>query len=183
MGPWFRGVVVVLRPPLMAVTKRDWQGAELIPKEGGIVLVTNHVSHFDPIAFGHFVYDAGRFPHFLAKSGVFKIPVLGRIIGKLEQIPVYRLSTDAPQAYRDAVAAVERGEAVIIYPEGTITRDPDLWPMAGKTGAARVALATGAPVIPIAQWGPQTVLSPYKKKFAVLPRKTMHMRVGPPVDL
>ena len=79
--------------------------------------------------------------------------------------------------------AVHDGEAVVVYPEGTITRDPDLWPMTGKTGAARIALLADVPVIPIAQWGAQDVMGPYAKEFKVFPPKTMQMRVGPPVDL
>ena len=67
---------------------------------------------------------------------------------------------------RDAIAAIESGEAVVVYPEGTLTRDPALWPMTGKTGAARIALATGCPVIPMAQWGAQRVLAPYGKRSA-----------------
>ena len=99
------------------------------------------------------------------------------------QIPVYRESADASRAFSAAVAAVRDGECVAFYPEATLTRDPDQWPMVGKTGAARVALETGAPVIPVAQWGPQELLAPYAKKPDLFPRKTMHVRAGPPVDL
>ena len=79
--------------------------------------------------------------------------------------------------------AAERGECVIVYPEGTITKDPDMWPMAAKTGAARIALTARVPVIPMAHWGAQQVMGPYKKEMRLLPRKTMHVDVGPPVDL
>jgi 1-acyl-sn-glycerol-3-phosphate acyltransferase len=78
---------------------------------------------------------------------------------------------------------VQDGECVVVYPEGTITREPDLWPMTGRTGAARIALASGAPVIPIAQWGPNHILAPYAKRPRLLPRKTIHVTAGPPVDL
>ena len=71
----------------------------------------------------------------------------------------------------------------MVYPEGTITRDPDLWPMVGKSGAARIALATARPVIPIGQWGAQEVLAPYAKKPDLFPRKLITMKVGDPVDL
>ena len=101
-----------------------------------------------------------------------------------KQIPVYRESADASKAFSAAVAGGPRaGECVAIYPEATLTRDPDLWPMVGKTGAARVALETGAPVIPVAQWGPQELLPPYAKRPHLFPRKTMHVWAGPPVDL
>ena len=82
-----------------------------------------------------------------------------------------------------AVEAVRQGECVVVYPEGTLTRDPDLWPMAGKSGAARIALATGAPVIPVGQWGAHEVLPPYTKRPKLVPRKRVVMKVGDPVDL
>ena len=72
---------------------------------------------------------------------------------------------------------------MIVYPEGTASRDPDLWPMVGKTGAARLALSTGAPVIPIAHWGAQEILPYGSKKLHLFPRKTVRMVAGPPVDL
>jgi len=183
LGFWYRLAALLLRRPLLLTTKRDWSGTEHLPQQGGCVAVTNHVSHFDPLAIAHFVYDAGRLPRFLAKAGLFGVPFVGSVLRGAEQIPVYRESADAGKAYEAAVGAVRRGECVVIYPEATITRDPGLWPMTGKTGAARVALVTGAPVIPIAQWGPQEVLAPYGKRFRLLPRKTMHLKAGPPVDL
>jgi 1-acyl-sn-glycerol-3-phosphate acyltransferase len=183
IGFWYRLAVVLLRRPLLLLTKRDWHGAEHLPREGGFVAVTNHVSHFDPLSFAHFLYDNGRLPRFLGKAAIFRVPVIGTILRGARQIPVYRESADATKAYTAAVDAVRRGECVAIYPEATISRDPGLWPMTGKTGAARVALVTGAPVIPIAQWGPQEVLSPYGKRLRLLPRKTMHVKAGPPVDL
>lgn len=172
-----------LRRPLMVLTKRDWRGAEHIPQTGGCILVTNHVSEVDPVPFAHFVYDNGRLPRFLGKAEVFKVPVLGRILNDAGQIPVYRKSADASKAFSAAVDAVHRGECVIVYAEGTITRDPDMWPMVGKSGAARIGLSTGCPVIPCAQWGPQELLAPYARKPKVFPRKLMRIRAGAPVDL
>ena len=183
IGFWYRLAVVLLRRPLLLLTRRDWRGAEHLPPQGGVVVCTNHVSHFDPLAFAHFVYDNGRLPRFLGKEGIFRVPVVGTILRGAGQIPVYRESADAGKAFSAAVEAVQQGECVVIYPEATLTRDPGLWPMTGKTGAARVALLTGAPVIPVAQWGPQEVLPPYGRRLWLLPRKTMHMLAGPPVDL
>ncbi|MGH3344682.1 MAG: lysophospholipid acyltransferase family protein [Carbonactinosporaceae bacterium] len=183
LGFWFRLAVTVLRPPMMVLTKRDWRGGEHLPASGGVIVVTNHISYVDPVAFAHYLYDHGREPRFLAKSSLFEVPFVGRVIRGCQQIPVYRKSTDAALAFRGAVGAIERGECVGFYPEGTVTRDPGLWPMTGKTGAARVALATGAPVIPIAQWGAHEMLAPYAKRFRLFPRKTMHLVAGPPVDL
>ncbi|MFY0408095.1 lysophospholipid acyltransferase family protein [Solicola sp. PLA-1-18] len=177
-----KGFVTALRPSVKTLTKQDWQGAEHLP-DGGFVLAANHVSHLDPLTLAHFCVDNHLPPRYLAKASILDFPVLGRLIRTTQQIPVYRGTATAAEAFSAAVEAVEEGGAVIIYPEGTITRDPDLWPMAGKTGAARVALTTGCPVVPVAQWGAQEVLAPYTAVPHVLPRKTMHVNVGPPVDL
>ena len=179
----YRFAAALLRPILMLLTKRDWRGTEHLPKEGGFVVSPNHVSYVDPLTFAHFMYDSGRAASFLGKSEIFAIPVVGWILHKAGQIPVYRGSAAAADSYRAAVAAVRVGKAVGIFPEGTITRDPDLWPMRGKTGAARVALETRCPLIPVAQWGPQEILSPYGHRPQLFPRKTMHVVAGPPVDL
>jgi 1-acyl-sn-glycerol-3-phosphate acyltransferase len=183
-GFWWRFIVCIVKPFLLIFTKRDWRDRQNLPRTGGIVVVANHVSHFDPLTLGHFLHEGGRIPRYLAKASLFRIPVFGAIITSAGQIPVQRGSADAAHAFQAAVEAVERGESVVFYPEGTITRDPELWPMTGKTGAARVALLTGLPVIPIAQWGPQEVFPPYQgKALRLLPRKTMRMKAGPPVDL
>jgi 1-acyl-sn-glycerol-3-phosphate acyltransferase len=184
LGFWYRLVAHTLRPILMATTRRVWGGTQHLPGVGvGVVVAPNHISYTDPLTLAHFLWDNGRAPRYLAKESLFRVPVLGKIIAACGQIPVYRASRDATRAYRDAVAAVRAGECVGIYPEGTITKDPDLWPMNGKTGAARVALETGCPVIPIAQWGPQEILAPYSKRLRLLPPKTVRVLAGPPVDL
>lgn len=184
LGFWYRFVAAIVRPVLMLLTKRHWTGAEHLPPVGtGVVVAPNHVSHVDPLTIAHFLWDNGRAPRFLGKEGVFRVPLLGPIIKACGQIPVYRETRDATKAYRAAVEAIGQGECVGVYPEGTITRDPGLWPMTGKTGAARIALATGCDVIPVAQWGPNEVLAPYSKRPRLVPRKTMRISAGPPVDL
>ena len=190
LGFWYHLAICLLRPGMLAFTKRDWHGtenlrAEILPDGGQapIVVCPNHISWFDPLESAHFLYDNGRPPRFLGKESVFRVPVAGRIITGAGQIPVYRETTDAASSVRAAIAAVEQGECVVVYPEGTITRDPGLWPMTGKTGAARIARTTGAPVIPVAQWGAQEVIGPYRKEFRILQRKVMRVTAGPPVDL
>ncbi len=174
----------VLRPALQVLTKRDWRGVEHIPAEGGVIVVSNHLSYFDPLAIAHFLHDAGRAPRFLAKSSLFEIPLVGPFLRSAGQIPVRRESRTAGDALREACEAItERGECVVVYPEGTITRDPNLWPMVGKTGAVRTALRTGCEIVPVAQWGAQDVLMPYAKLPKLLPRKTMRIVAGPPIDL
>jgi 1-acyl-sn-glycerol-3-phosphate acyltransferase len=183
LGWAFGFCVAVAEPLLLLLTKRRWKGGENIPPTGGCILVVNHISHLDPITCAHFVYAWGRIVRFLAKAEIFEVPVIGRIVRGAKQIPVYRLSTDASLSFTAAVAAVQEGECVIVYPEGTITRQPELWPMKGKTGAARIALSSGVPVIPVAQWGAHRILPPYTLRPHLLPRKTIEMSAGAPVEL
>jgi 1-acyl-sn-glycerol-3-phosphate acyltransferase len=183
-GAWYRVVKALLRPPLQMLTKRDWRGGENLQQPGGVILAMNHMSWFDPLVAAHFCNDQGRPVRFLAKAEIFKVPVFGKMLKSAGQIPVHRGSTDAAASLHSAIAAVNNGECIVIYPEGTLTRDPNLWPMTAKNGVARIALTTGAPVIPAAQWGPQEVLAPYGSKLPkFFPRKTMHVWAGPAVDL
>jgi 1-acyl-sn-glycerol-3-phosphate acyltransferase len=181
---WAFGLgVAVVKPALLATTRQNWIDGHKIPVSGGCLVVLNHVSHVDPLTSAHILWDHGRIPRYLAKSGLFKNRALGVFFRSAGQIPVERLSRHALGAYGAAVAAVRSGECVVVYPEGTITRDPGTWPMTGKTGAARIALETGCPVIPIGQWGAQRLLAPYAKKPDLFPRKTVTMKVGDPIDL
>jgi 1-acyl-sn-glycerol-3-phosphate acyltransferase len=179
----FLFIAAIVRPIMAVLCKRDWRGKENLPATGGALIVANHYSFFDPISVGHFVVANGRTPRFTAKTGVFKNPVLGRLFKAAGQIPVERGSREAVKALLAAQDAVKSGETVIFYPEGTMTKDPELWPMAGRTGAARIALRTGAPVIPVAQWGAQEVFAPYSTKPQFFPRKTLKVVAGPPLDL
>ena len=173
----------ILKPTLLTATSRTWIDGEKIPATGGCLVVVNHISHVDPLLTAHFVYDHGRLPRYLAKSGLFKHRALAGFLTSAGQIPVERLSKNAVGAYDAAVQAVNEGECVIVYPEGTLTRDPDLWPMKGKSGAARIALATGCPVIPIGHWGAQDVLYPYAARPRLVPRKHITMKAGDPVPI
>lgn len=151
--------------------------------DGGFVFAINHIAHIDPLMVSHFLYDQDISPRFLAKDSLFTVPVLGWIMRVTGQIPVLRNTRSAADAFTRSETAVEEGGCVIFYPEGTISRDPDLWPMRGKTGAARVALETGRPLLPVAQWGSHEVLYPYTKRPHLIPRKTVSFNVGAPVDL
>ncbi|MEU6344946.1 lysophospholipid acyltransferase family protein [Streptomyces sp. NPDC046977] len=185
IGFWYRLAAVIAKPPLVVLFKRDWQGMEHIPADGGFITAVNHNSYLDPLSYAHYQYNTGRVPRFLAKAPLFKPAFVGAILRGTGQIPVYRESTDAADAFRSAVDAINSGECVAFYPEGTLTRDPEMWPMVGKTGVARVALMTKAPVIPVAQWGANEAVPPYAKenKVRLFPRKTLRVLAGPPVDL
>jgi 1-acyl-sn-glycerol-3-phosphate acyltransferase len=181
----WRGVSkIILRPTIRALMKFDWQGHEhFFPPGQGMIVAANHLSYADVLALALFCDRAGRYPVYLAKSTLFNIKVLGPIIAKLGQLPVYRGQADAALVLRDAEQGVRDGACVVFYPEGTVTRDPEMWPMQAKTGVARLALATGAPVVPVGHWGAQYILPYGSTKPHVIPRKTVHMIAGPPVDL
>jgi 1-acyl-sn-glycerol-3-phosphate acyltransferase len=180
--PWYRLAVVIIRPLMWLLFRHDFVGREQLKRNGGCIVAVNHISYVDPFAVALFVHTSGRRPRFMAKHSVFRIPLLGRIVSGAKQIPVFRETADAGKALSAAVAAVENGECVVIYPEATVTKDPDLWPMAAKTGVARLALMTGAPVIPVGQWGAQAALG-LDKRPHLFPRKTLSVHAGPPVDL
>lgn len=178
----YRSAVVSMFGPIRVMTDSDWQGTEHLPN-GGCVVAANHISYADPSALGRFLHDNGHPPFFLAKDALFELPFLGRWLTAAGQVPVRRGTGEAISAYADAVEAVRAGKTVVVMPESTITKDPDLWPMRGKTGVVRIALATGCPLVPLGQWGAQDLMPRGTTRLQPWPRKTMHMRVGPPVDL
>jgi 1-acyl-sn-glycerol-3-phosphate acyltransferase len=182
MGFWYRLAILVIQPLLYLFSKRDWRGREHIPPEGGLIIAVNHISHLDPFTLAHYLYRSRRLPRFLAKSELWSTPFVKWVMAGAGQIPVHRRTVDAALALKDAVAAIERGECLVVYPEGTTTKDPTYWPMVPKTGVARLALTTGAPVVPLGQWGAQEMFG-QDRKLHLLPRKTVHMLAGPPVDL
>jgi 1-acyl-sn-glycerol-3-phosphate acyltransferase len=175
--------VIVLRPLLQTLIRNKWHGRENIPKKGGIIVVPNHMSYVDWGTDALFLQASGRYPTFLIKDSAFKVKGIGPFLHKAGQLPVHRGRADAALVLKDAERRLAEGAAVVIYPEATATRDPELWPMVAKTGAARLALATGAPVIPVAHWGTYDILPYGSKKVKLFPRKTVRTVAGPPVDL
>jgi 1-acyl-sn-glycerol-3-phosphate acyltransferase len=183
LGFWRRLAVWLVLPVLQVWTKPSWSGMENLPSSGGFIITPNHMSQFDPLLVAHFVYASGRWPRFLAKASIWKVPFVGFMLRKTLQIPVERGSVEAVKSLDTLIAALQQGGVVVIYPEGTTTREPDLWPMRGKTGAARLALVTGAPVVPMATWGAHRVHDPRTGKITVRPRVPVSVSVGKPVDL
>jgi 1-acyl-sn-glycerol-3-phosphate acyltransferase len=179
----FRLVITAVRPFATLLLKRQWSGAEHLPADRGFIAVSNHLSYVDPLTFGHYLYNNGHPPRFLAKHELFQLPVIGRILKSGDQIPVYRGTSQAKESLNYAQEVLARGDMIAMFPEGTLTRDPDLWPMVARTGAARLALESGAPVIPVAQWGAHLLLPPYSKKPDLFPRKPMTVVAGPAIDL
>jgi 1-acyl-sn-glycerol-3-phosphate acyltransferase len=184
VGLLIRSLAVLVVGFNNAFFKRRWCNVDGIPAEGPTIVAANHVSHVDPVILAQFVWDAARVPRYLAKASLFNIPVIGWVIAKAAQIPVERGSRDASTSLAAAAQALRAGELVVVYPEGTVTRDPDFWPMSAKTGLARLALLVPeATVIPVGQWGAQNSVDVYHKRYRPFPRKTVTISAGEPVDL
>ena len=181
---WFLAVLVV--PFVSFVAKIRVRDAEKLPHSGAFVLAPNHYSEFDPLIVATAVWRLGRAPRFMAKESLFRVPVLGWALRGTGMIPVARASSSAAakQTLKQSAELVEHGRGIIVYPEGTLTRDPDLWPMRGKSGAVRLALAGEIPLVPMAHWGTQKVMGRYQKGLSLWPpRKKVDVVIGDPVDL
>ncbi|MET0417389.1 MAG: lysophospholipid acyltransferase family protein [Actinoplanes sp.] len=159
-------------------------------RAGPAILAANHISPFDPVVMTAACHKAGIAPRFLATGGLFDAPVAGAAMRAAGHIRVNRGSAQVADALPSAADALEGGAWVLVYPEGRIGLDPWMWPERGKTGVARMAGASGAPVVPVAQWGTHAVL-PYAAPKgllrslvrAMLRRPVVHVRFGSPVDL
>jgi 1-acyl-sn-glycerol-3-phosphate acyltransferase len=174
--------IVVVYPVSSLMFRLRYRHGDRLPATGPVLLVANHVSILDPLACARLVFDSGRLPHFLAKQSVFK-GFAGTLLRSAGQIPVARFSADAHEALDAAKADLDAGNVVVIYPEGSVTRDPDWWPMQSRTGVARLALTTDAVVLPVAQWGPQEVHDYHRNKLRLRFRAPAEYLVGEPVDL
>lgn len=183
--PIFRLLAYLLLPFMYLVGSYRLKGAENVPKTGAFVLAPNHYSNIDPIAIGVGLWKIGRMPRYLAKASLFRIPVAGALLRRAGQIPVERSGRARGDADPLALARriAEAGHAVVIYPEGSLTRDPDSWPMRGKHGAVRTAMDAGIPLIPAASWGAHRILPRYTNRLSLFPRKRVDIVFGPPVDL
>lgn len=184
LGFWWRLTWLLLYAPVGVITKLRYHGMERIPRTGPAIVIANHISHVDPTLLARFIVDSGRLPRFLAKKSIFDVPVVGRAMTEMGQIPVDRGTAAAADSLAAAVDALRKGHIVVMHPEGTVTRDPQWWPMSARTGAARLALlAPDVPVIPVGQWGVQEMVDLYHKKVRLIPRKQHHILAGEPIDL
>jgi 1-acyl-sn-glycerol-3-phosphate acyltransferase len=177
-------LVAIILAPLLRLTMRiKTEGVEKLPK-GGYVLVGNHLSYLDPLAFAYSVYlHMKRVPHYLAKASLFKVPILGFLLPKVGQIPVFRGGKSNEEPLRAAKEFIKAGQVVVVFPEGTLTRDPQLWPMRGKSGAIRMAAELGVPIVPAAHWGVHKVLGNYNLRFRPNPLHLVKVKIGDPIQL
>jgi 1-acyl-sn-glycerol-3-phosphate acyltransferase len=183
-GPWVALSAAVFYPLTLLLARRRMVGLEHVPAQGPAMLVCNHVSYLDPIYTAVFVHRARRVPRFLAKDSLWQVPFFGRVLSGSRQIPVSRGSREAGSSLGAAQKALDDDGVVVIYPEGTITRDPDGWPMTAHSGAARLALLNDVRVIPTVHWGTLGVYDHYRKRFRPSPfGATITVRATEPMDL
>ena len=183
---WLTFCQIVMYPVSFLLGRRKTTGRKNVEIEGGYLLVANHISHLDPLFDSVAVRKSGRVPRFMAKASLWKVPVLGKALAGSDQIPVERSGSGAGQkALELATEALAEGRVVLIYPEGTVTRDPGHWPMKPRPGIGSLALAGDFPVIPVAHWGSHQVYASYVegRRFKPLPRKDVHTVFGEPIDL
>ncbi|MDO8145464.1 MULTISPECIES: 1-acyl-sn-glycerol-3-phosphate acyltransferase [Isoptericola] len=179
----YRVIAKIVRPVLFSMCRYEWSGSENLPTDGGFIAAANHATELDALTFVHYLFDQGVEPRVLAKRGLFDVPVVGGALRATNMIPVDRGSQAAAASLERAGRELGEGACVAVFPEGTLTRDPDLWPMEPKTGLARIALASKLPVVPVAQWGATDILPRYGKLPRLFPRKRVQVTAGPPVDL
>lgn len=178
----FRIFAYLLIPFMELVGRYRLHGTENLPATGSVVVSPNHYSNIDPIVIGYAMYRLKRMPRFLAKESLFRVPLLGWMLLKAGQVPVLRAGGGGADPLAAARKIANAGHTVVIYPEGTLTRDPDLWPMRGKFGAVRTALDAGIPLIPAVSWGAQKILPRYGR-ISLFPRKPVDVVFGEPIDL
>jgi len=182
---WIRLCQMVLYPATRMLGRRTYVGMERLHRRGPMLIVGNHISHLDPMFDVVLIHKAGRIPHVLAKAGLWKIPVVGHALRGTDQIPVERGGGAGQSAVELARTTLESGGVVLIYPEGTVTREPDFWPMRPRPGVATLALSGDYPVVPIVHWGTHQIYNSYAegRKLRLLPRQDVQVVVGPDIDL
>lgn len=180
--PIWRFLAALVVPAVLFLARFTFRHPERIPAEGTFLMVANHYSDFDPLVTAYTLWKHGRVPHYLAKASLFRVPIVGAAFRVTDQVPVERaIGGAAPLAA--AKELIDKQLALVIYPEGTLTRDPGMWPMRGKYGAARLALHHGIPVIPAASWGAHRVLPRWSRRISLFPRKNVEVIIGEPLDL
>lgn len=182
-GFWWRLIEVLILPLFNTFVTLTLTKGSALPRTGPFIVAPNHHSEIDPIVMGVAVWRLGRTPRFLAKASLFTIPVVGFLLRATGQIAVERGASASGAALRSANQLISGDQGLIVYPEGTLTRQPDLWPMKGKTGAIRMALESGIPLYPAAHWGTQDLMARYGKSISVIPRPRIRVVVGEPMNL
>ncbi len=182
-GRWFGLAIDTLWPVIMLGSRPVWRGQAHIPRTGPVLLAANHLSYVDPVTITAYVLAAGRIPRYLAKADLWRNPLGRRVMTDGGHMAVDRGEGGGTGGYREALRAMQNGECIVVFPEGTFTDHPDGWPMAAQVGVARMALRTGTPVVPVAHWGGERFLPPGSRRPRLFSRIPIHIVAGPPVDL
>ena len=180
MEPAYLLAKALLKPWLATWFRWHIEGLENIPPAGPAIIAFNHIAYLDPLAAAYVVEMGGRRARFLAKSELFADRRIAWILRGARQIEVRRGSREAPMALDHAIEALHRGQVVAVFPEGTITEDPDLKPSAPKSGTARMALASGSPVLPSGLWGTHNIWPKGYARHWWPPRQDVLVRIGKP---
>jgi 1-acyl-sn-glycerol-3-phosphate acyltransferase len=180
----FKVVAALVIPTIRIASDFRWHGPRRLPATGPFIVAPNHYTNIDPLVVGTIVFLHRRLPQYLAKAGLFRNPVVGFFMRGMGNIPVERTGrARGTDPIGSGNSLIRNGGGLIVYPEGTLTRDPDLWPMRGKTGAVRLALENDVPLIPMAHWGAQGILPRYGKKLKLFPKSRVDVVIGEPLDL
>lgn len=177
--PTYRAVIAAALTGFRAM---GWQlrvyGAEHLPRQGPAVLASNHIGYLDFAFLGYAARERGRLVRFLARKEAFEHPLAGPLMRGMRHIPV-DFPDGGGRALEEAVARLRAGEVVGLFPEGTIS--PSFVPRPGRSGAARIAMAVGAPLVPAAVWGSQRILTKWRPKNF---RRGVAVEIhyGPPID-
>lgn len=176
-------IVIAIAIRLLRLMRWDLHtsGLEHVPREGPAVLAANHIGFGDFVFIGRAALYRGRLTRFMAKKEAFDHWLTGPILRSMHHIPVDRFGARPEDAIAPAVEALRRGEVVGIHPEGTISRS--FVPATGKTGAARIAAASGAPLVPVAIWGSHRILTAGHVRGLLRRHIDVMVRFGPPIEL
>lgn len=174
-------------PPVIAAAKTMFrvldlrltvEGSHHVPRTGGAVLASNHVSYLDFIFCGYGAHESRRLVRFMAKHEVFAHKVSGPLMRGMKHIPVDRRA--GAGSYNAAVGALQRGEVVGVFPEATISRSLTVKEL--KSGAARMAQQAGVPLLPVALWGTQRLWTKGRPKNLTRRHTPITILVGEPMD-
>lgn len=185
LGVVFGGLVGLTSRLQVARQRGRAEVARTLP-EGPIIVISNHTSYADGVLLVLACRRQGRSLRMLATAGVFRVPVVGWLGRRLGFVPVSRGTKDAASSLDAAAEALEHGEAVGLYPEGRLTRDPAMWPERAKTGAVRLALRSGAPIVPVAMVGAHEVVGRRRIVLRLVAnlirRPRVAVSIGAPID-
>ncbi len=179
-------VAGLLWVPLRVWYRWHFLGVSNLPREGPVIVASNHISYLDPLAVGYLCLKRRRAARFLTKRELFEKggiggKLLGLTLSAVGQIPVSRGTEEAAASLGEAEKALAEGECVVVFPEGTISYET-FEPMRPRTGVARLAMRTGAPVVPVAVWGSHRAFTKYRKPD-LRPRYAIIVNCGEPLTI